>query len=440
MTDTERTFNTAAGPSNSPQPDIGQLREQVMGYARVDAASGAFDVPMLELHQGLLPRERQIVAEQQRRVPEARIDSINARKIDLKHRYEALDDTIDERTALQQQKKQLEDEIEDAERRRAPQAAIIAGTTKDHDGASYTAAEPPVPVIATGTSVRKARRQLALRPTRVVRWFTDIGATMLFLLIETGVITVTVATVIRTDDMGHALVISAAGVLLVTLVPHFLGITLGALLRGAPFTGRRIATLCLGVFWIAAVIVLAWLRTSAEETRRRTVIATAQNIAPQDVDLTGQFDFGAQLALWTAFVAGAGIGLIFLKIKAYNPALTAVVRADNVIALKKHQLAPVLAGLARITARLEAFTQAHTEVTSLTPGEYDVFAKQVLPALTRELLALYRATLVNALANPEATGVLAENSAEPTALSPVVDLPVATASDEHGTGQAGGAA
>lgn len=409
--------HTGDCPAVSPAPDIALLREQVIQDALQLAASGAWDADTLAAHEGLLPEEVQIVARVARVTAENPVHKRSAEALNVTGAFELLYGDGTNRDALTAELTRLKKLIRGETRKRAEGVAVLTGEQLYAGGAAFTGDVPPAPVVdfERNSSVGRVRVQLALRSARLSRFFVDFGATIASLGIESAVISGPVALATRSDDPIHALAYSISGVLLATVLPHFFGTAAAVLLKGAKLTWRKSASLFFAAPWMVAVFLLATLRTQYAEQSQRTVLALSQRVAPAQVNLAGHFDWNSQLALWFALMLGTGLAIIAIKIGAYNPALTSVVKHDNVIAILRYQRAPLLAAKRLLGEKSDAQKQIGTMVTD----QYDHFEKKVLPAVEAELLSLFRVTFVKALADLEATGVLAASQPTHARLSAV---------------------
>ena len=417
-------FNVARGPGISPPPDAGILRSLVEQQALKDAASDAYDEALLKSHENALPSERHIEAQIDRLIAENAVNKYDAGKVTIRAGFENEYNSSTNVAALDHEYEELIDMIDEAKAHRADEVAVLKGEAALPDGAKYIGHVPPRPFLSDEerASTNRARRALAFRPTRIARAMVDLGATFAFIPIEAWVISGPVKILVHTDNALDGLALSTAAVLVATFVPHFVGQTLSRLTKQAKFTVKKAIPLFFGTFWIAIALMLANVRTEAAANTYRDLAASTAQIAPVAVNMS-QFDFWGQFAFWFLATLGAGIVIVLIKLVAYNPALSAVVKADNVIALRQVKLN----GVVGERGRVEAQSKAQEAMDDITADQFDHFEKKVLPALRPELIALYRTTFINALTNPGITGPLALNE-KSGRVSPV--RPAAVADNE----------
>ena len=416
------TLNTGGGPAVSPTPEFALMTEKVVQWAIQVAASGAWDAEGLAAHEGLLPEETRIVSEIARMIEENPIHREAAEALNIAGAFEVDYGNEVNRAHLESESRRIKKLILVEKQKRQSAVDVLKGRQRHEGGASYTGSVPPAPVVPVGSarSLPRVRLGLALRAVRLKRFFVDKGATLASLVLEAVVISGPVALATRSDDPWHAMAYSFSGVLLATALPHLVGTTAAGLIRGARLTWRKWVTMLFVLPWLLAVFLLATLRTEYSEQVQRTILAISQKVAPADVNLTGHFDWNSQLALWSVLMLGTGLAIIAIKLAAYNPALTSVVRHDNVIAAFRFQLAPVRAALGHLSAQREA----QKRIGDRIPDQFSVFEKKVLPAFEKELLSVFRSTLVRALADPESSGILAraaETHAKLTAVRPAAE-------------------
>lgn len=413
-------FNTAQAPNVSPPPDAGLLRSLVEQQAGYDAASGAYDEAIVKTHEGALPAEREIHARVDRIIVESGSARLEPEKITLRHEYVAKYVDAANHTALGTERAQLEEDLDDAKKLREEGVAELKGEATRPDGSRYHGHVPPKPHLSPEerNSVRRARRALRFRPARVTRAIVDFGATIAFIPIEAIVISGPVSVAIRTDNYSEALLLSVSGILGATFLPHFGGQALSKLFHHGRFGWRETIALFGIPAWIGLALLLANVRTDAAANTYRNLAASTNQIAPSAVDMSG-FEFAGTFLFWFAFTTAVGCVILAIKLVAYNPVLTNVIKTDNAIA----EMQLTLVNLTGEIGRIDAQVAAQKAIDELTVKQYDEFEKKVLPALRPELIALYRTTFINALAKPSMTGPLAYNdkAARMTAVAPATE-------------------
>jgi hypothetical protein len=413
-----RGFHTLSGPTVSPKPDYGVFEARAIQCGLVAARKGAYDKAVLTAHEGLLPGEVWIDAMVDQAAEECRIHALgtaagnHAAKFDGRHAPASYEHHYDH---LEKRQKYLEDIIERETTQRDAAVAVLTGETL-HNGAAFTGHLPSAPVVAYTPTFHPVRTRLllALRPTRLARSFVDILATMIFFFIEAGIIAGPVQDATHASNLLQAAVLSISGIVATTIIPHFIGVTLATLSHGAPLTRRRSIPLFGAVLWLGGGVMLSKVRADAGAQSLRDMVAAQQSITPAQVNLAGQYDWWSVFLLFLLFTLGLGAGIILLKVGFYNPCLTRTVKADNTIALAESELVHVRAARAGHTALADAngtltddHTVTHQAMIDDIEEQYTVFTDTVLPAWKKTLHAVYRTELINALADPGITVILA---------------------------------
>lgn len=420
MTEQPSGLNTADGPNFGPRLDPAALKALVEQQAVVDAQSGAYDTDMLRAHEGPLPSEKYISALVDRLIEENALHAFDAKGLDIGLAAGAdplvpltgLADALESRGGLEAKLEDIEEALAATQREYEETCDVLRGESTWRDGGSSVGAIPPTPVVSdeAATSKKKTQRELSKRPEARTRRFVDWQATVLSALPEFGVLSAILPFALGMTFNFEVAMIALAVMICAVGAPHFIGIFLSRAAKGA--TRRRLAwvvALPLTALWLLVVAQVANLRVDADRGRALREAAIAQGVTLAEADITGTFDeFGAWL-LWASLLLAVGGVIIWLKMIAYNPALTSVIALQRELVLLKLDQVTTTAKLARldeIDAQRAELRAAQEEIAQNTAEQFEAMPA-MLDQLRHELITYYRTVFIDALATPSATGYLA---------------------------------
>lgn len=412
-------IDTGAGPGFGPTTDFALLKEMVKAWAEIDVASGSYDLDTVQVIEGPLPREKNIVHMVARLKAENLQHALGAQSINRAAVFRAefgdsvsrrdgdlLDNavSIDEMVAAEEEKlaaKKAEAEATES---------VLRGEVPWRDGATRTAPVPATPVLPADNrgSVASASAALTRRRELVNRWFVDVGFSVVSGIPEAFILVMIFSVALRTDNWMETFATVFGVTLLATAVPHVIGMFISQWVRGGPLKIRAVAFVAfLIASWVTTAFVASNLRVSAQRTRTINNIALQQGIAPEEVDLTGQFDATGELFLWAIVIMTIGVFIIAMKVAFWNPALTSLLRLQNGVILSELKLENLRGRRARIEANLELLEGVDADTAKSFEHHLHTLDK-----LQAELLSLYRTTFINALSSPEMTAYLGTDAEE----------------------------
>lgn len=420
MSDDELTVNSAAGPGHGPAADFAMVKQMVKAQAELDAASGGYDLDGVQAMEGPLPAERWIdrmlnrfrEENEQHAADADSFDRIEHTRLERGPEVPATSDG-DQRenlAALEAQQERELKALDKAGEELAAATSALEGEIPWRDGSSRTGAVPATPALTAKErrSVTAAKRAVRWRTAALKQWFIDLGFSLSGALPEYAILMAVFLVALRTDNLFEVGATAFGIMLLCVGAPHAAGVQLNALVKGTTRRATAYTVLAIAIpFWIAGAAVVAKLRTDTERTRTIQRVANELTISPDQVDLTGRFDSFSQFTTWFLLVLSIGVFVMLMKLTYANPAISSAIKQQNRIAVGQVRLGNLEARIDRIRGLL----QLNAEVAEGTQRKF-AQAPAVLEALRTELKALYRVTLINALANPPMTGYLASPDEE----------------------------
>ena len=404
------TINVVAGPPLSPEPDSGREALDAQQQAVRDAQSGAWDVAALMAMVGELPGAGVIRARFDRYIAEARQRLTNQEPIAegninfVTHHNVSPDGAVDSHPRASAESVYLRDKELEAVTTRDTAVKVLDGEKLGSGGTKFTGRVPGRPSLSP--SAKSLELRLALRPERAVRWFVDIGVSVLFFVVEWIVIRETLKNYGIGDQYVKGLLYAVSGLLVAVAAPNLLGKTIATMRRRTPTRGDWLVLGVGGLSWAAVVGLLAGLRVGTMKSIAvQNALVENVNLRAADVQFNGLFHFG----VWCVLIGGAGLTIMLVKVVFHNPYQTDVVKSDSALLLiGRERLAAD-----RVTARISDDITFQVNSREWNRKQYEQYIEHVLPQTCEGVVAIYCREFILALKDPDATSALLANDQDP---------------------------
>jgi hypothetical protein len=412
---TPNDFQTAAGPSWLGLPSRGDENLLAQQYAVGAVVAQAIDADLLAAVDGPLPSERRIINRfatwraqaEQGRLRDASMDAETLYAV----QFDGVNARAEERAALDADRKAANAQLSDAVAEKTVCDALLAGEPRLEDGARFPGRQPeatphlPVRGEDAPKSARAARARLRRRSAVVAHIFAEWGLLAAAAIVEGIMLVAPIEQATYQDNVAEAVLLALGAIVSATLLPHLIGQELAALRHGAHLSRRRGWVLVLLAVWPLTAIAIGYLREQHVQTISDITKAQAGPGVP-----TLPFNAPFQLVLWPTLLLLVGVAVLVIKTTTWNPVKAEILLVNTALAMASWKLGRLAVAEAGLTAREqqhEAFVATHRQVMADNQARWAHYEKVVLPAMEAEARAVHNAALADAMANPDATGLIA---------------------------------